>query len=267
MDDLLAWHYGKKGVFSVKSAYHTLDDVKRREARRQYGGSSSSAGSSGSAHGQGAGFEWKKIWRLNCPPKVRHFLWRFSHNSLPLRRNISRRGMDIDTRCPVCWRLDEDGGHCFFKCKFAKECWRALNLEDARQVLSGLSSAKQVTEHVLSMPEEKKLLIVGLLWAWWDAHNKANVGEQRRSTDEIIYRARSVVHQEEEAVTEGVQANARGHAQRWISPPPDVWKINVDAAFWAEELAGAWGFVVRDNATAVLGRCRAIGSGARRAVS
>ena len=42
-------------------------------------------------------------------------------------------------------------------------------------------------------------------------------------------------------------------AQRWRPPPPDIWKINVDAAFWKEELMGAWGFVIRDNlATAVL---------------
>jgi hypothetical protein len=29
---------------------------------------------------------------------------------LLLQMNIKRRRMDIDTRCPVCWRLNEDGG-------------------------------------------------------------------------------------------------------------------------------------------------------------
>ena len=37
------------------------------------------------------------------------------------------------------------------------------------------------------------------------------------------------------------------HDQRWIPPSPDVWKINIDAAFWEKNLAGAWGFVVRDK--------------------
>ena len=41
----------------------------------------------------------------------------------------------------------------------------------------------------------------------------------------------------------GVRAND----QRWIPPPPDILKINVDAAFWPEERSGAWGFVVRDH--------------------
>jgi ribonuclease HI len=103
---------------------------------------------------------------------------------------------------------------------------------------------------VLSMHEEKKLLIVGLLWAWWDARNKADVGEQRRTTEEVIYIARSVMHHEE-TVADSMQA--RGQARSWTPPPPDVSKINVDAAFWMEELAGAWGFVIRDSdATAAL---------------
>jgi hypothetical protein len=109
MDELLAWHFDKKGIFfSVKSDYHVLVDDKRREARRQQG-----EGNSRSGQASDTGFKWKKIWKLSCQPKVKHFLWRFTHNSLPLRKNISRRGMDIDTRCPVCWRLDEDGGTVF----------------------------------------------------------------------------------------------------------------------------------------------------------
>jgi len=146
MEDLLAWHFDSKGNFSVKSAYHVLDDCRERDASRQHGEGSSSASQS-SANG----FRWKQIWKLHCPPKVRHFFWRFTHNSLPVRRNINRRGMDIDTRCPVCWRLDEDGGHCFLKCEYVKECWWALNLEEERIRLTGLSSAMQVSAHVLSL--------------------------------------------------------------------------------------------------------------------
>ena len=118
MDDLLAWYFDKKGLFSVKSAYHVLHDCYTREPKQQSG-----ENSSGPSHESMRGFRWKDIWQLKCPPKVRHFFWRFTHNSLPLRKNISRRGMEIDTRCPVCWRLDEDGEeHCFLKCKYVKEC-------------------------------------------------------------------------------------------------------------------------------------------------
>lgn len=34
-EDLVAWHFDKKGVFSVKSAYHVLDDAARASATKQ----------------------------------------------------------------------------------------------------------------------------------------------------------------------------------------------------------------------------------------
>ena len=40
---------------------------------------------------------------------------------------------------------------------------------------------------------------------------------------------------------------ARANDLRWVIPLHDVWKINVDAAFWEKEASGAWCFVVRDD--------------------
>jgi hypothetical protein len=49
--------------------------------------------------------------------------------------------MKIDTRCPVCNQMSEDGGHLFCKCKLAKEIWRALNLETERKELAAIPDA------------------------------------------------------------------------------------------------------------------------------
>jgi hypothetical protein len=49
---------------------------------------------------------------------LRHFMWRLAYNSLALRRGLARRGMELDTKCVMCHRLNEDGGHLFLKCKF-----------------------------------------------------------------------------------------------------------------------------------------------------
>ena len=173
----------------MKSSYHVLDDGKTRTHWRQQGTSRSSSGRAGTPE-----FRWKCIWQLKCPPKIRHFFWRFTHNSLPLRGNIARRGILLNMRCPVCWRLDGDGGHCFLKCKYIKECWRALNMEDIRIRLCDSPSAKQVAECILSLKEERKILTIGLLWSWWDTRTQSqiNVGEARRTTDEVIYRARMI---------------------------------------------------------------------------
>ena len=111
---------------------------------------------------------------------------------LPLRMNIMRRGMEIDTRCPVCWRLDEDGGHCFLKCKKVKRVWRDMNLEDTRAQLLALNNAKEIVNHILSMEEKRILSVIGLLWAWWNDRNRCNVGEPSRKVAAISFRAHEV---------------------------------------------------------------------------
>ena len=40
MDDSLAWHFDTKGLFSVKSMYHTLEDNREWRATRHSGDSS-----------------------------------------------------------------------------------------------------------------------------------------------------------------------------------------------------------------------------------
>jgi len=90
MMDNLAWQFDSKGHFSVKSAYHVLADNKDMKKNKQKGESSN-------IEVTGTSFKWSNIWGLTCQPKVKQFLWRLAHNSLPLRTKISRRGMDIDT--------------------------------------------------------------------------------------------------------------------------------------------------------------------------
>ena len=51
-------------------------------------------------------------------------------------------------------------------------------MEQLRLVLIDLNSAKQVAIKILSLEEDKKLLVIDFVWVWWDAWNKANVGEK-----------------------------------------------------------------------------------------
>jgi hypothetical protein len=180
--DTPAWHYDSKGFFSVKSAYHVLEDNREHEQERQKGETSSSTTSDVCK-------QWKRLWNFKCQPKVKQFFWRFAHNGLALL-SIKRRGvMDVDTRCPVCNRLDEDGGHCFLKCKIVRKCWQALNLERVRMCLLGMNSPRDIVQHILTTNEKEKVLISCILWSWWDARNKANAGEGLPVIEDVHHKA------------------------------------------------------------------------------
>jgi hypothetical protein len=43
--------------------------------------------------------------------------------------NIARLGANLDTRCAVCHRLFEDGGHLFLRRHQVKSVWGTLQLD------------------------------------------------------------------------------------------------------------------------------------------
>jgi hypothetical protein len=172
-EDYPAWHFDEKGVFSVKSAYQ-LYVVKRDEQM-----------SASAQLNDGPNF-WRTLWDLPCLPKVKQFIWRFTHNSLPLKTNIKRRGIECETLCVSCKRLDEDGAHLFFKCKNIREVWKAFGLEEVCDRLCGHESANSVVQEILGLKEEYRILICCLLWRTWLRRNKLNAEGKSQTNKELI---------------------------------------------------------------------------------
>jgi hypothetical protein len=244
MDDMVAWHYDKKGVFSVKSAYH----LGMNSRANQKGGIAAS-----STEPVDASPQWQKIWNINLPGKIKIFLWRFAYNSLPTRMNIQRKRVDLDTRCPMCYRLDEDGGHLFLKCKKVKQVWRYMHLEDVRLSLLNLASPLLVLEQVLNLPVRKRDTVLILLWDWWTTRNKSNAGELDRTIHTVCQTiTRHVVEFPSGGV--GIVSMAPGTNMNqqlssvWTKPKENFTKVNFDAAFLESTGLGAWGFVARTDA-------------------
>ncbi|KAM0853897.1 hypothetical protein ACQ4PT_050759 [Festuca glaucescens] len=180
------------------------------------------------------------------PPKVHHFMWRFSHNSHPLHMNIARRGVELDTRCVVCNKLFEDGVHLFLRCKEAKKCWRALDLEEVRLQLCSCPSPLELLEKMPTLANDVKLKVVALLWCWWRERNKQNHNERRLKPDEF---ACTVLHHVAEWKNQlaKTQCPRSVTAPYWMPPPTDTIKINVDGSFIPELLAGGWGAIARNH--------------------
>lgn len=70
--------------------------------------------------------------------------------------------MKLDTKCCMCRRLDEYGGHLLLNCKEVKKVWCELNLEAARCKLAEARSAKEMVETVLKLKEKEQLTVIML---------------------------------------------------------------------------------------------------------
>lgn len=244
-DDFVAWHFDPKGVFSVKSAYKVFV----HSSSAQHGPSS---GHTVHNPALGTAFPWTTIWAMGCPNKIKSFVWRLAHNSLPTLKKIRTRGMDIDTRCPCCCRLDEDGGHLFFKCKSAKSVWRDLLLEEERIVLAALQSPKEVLLQIWKWPEEKQLKIITILWVLWTERNSVNAGDKAQSPNRLSFQAQKLCTEFLEFFSKRAD-QPRSLNLKWQYPSEEFLKINIDAAFFEHDHSGGWGFVIRDHSGSVVG--------------
>jgi hypothetical protein len=199
----------------------------------------------------GGSFNWYKIWQLQVPNKVKMFIWSFAHNSLPVWRNVARRGVDIDTRCPMCLRLDEDCGHLFFKCKNVKLCWRLLNLENVRMELVNCQSGSETISKLWKFDKHIQLKVIVLLWRWWSARNKLNNGERLQNAEEV-QNSISYFLMDLDKLQGKRNVPSNLVKQTWRPPPEDFYKINSDGAFHSKTKSGGWGFLVRNSLGDVL---------------
>jgi len=99
---------------------------------------------------------------------------------------LQRRGMKLDTRCCMCGRYDEDGGH-LLKCKEVREVWRELNLEDVRCELMTTCSVVEMMEKFFKLEPNQQSTIVTLLWLWWKERNRWREEGRRGAGREVAY--------------------------------------------------------------------------------
>lgn len=110
-DDFLAWDPEKHGVYFVRSAYRMLETKQRMSHGGDRPGSSSDT-------------DWKEIWKLEVPPKVRIFWWRVLHEFLPTRQVLHRRHIEKIANCEVCGEPKETIKHVLVDCTVARSFWR-----------------------------------------------------------------------------------------------------------------------------------------------
>lgn len=227
----------------MKSAYKVQKEMERRNSRR------TPASSSGGAQSDQV---WKRLWKLNCPNKMKHFMWRLGHDAIALRMTLKRRGMDIDTKCLISNRMDEDGSHFFFKCKEVKHIWGDLNLEEVRCKLAVVQSALAILQAILELEEKQRIHAIVLLYSCWNERNGRREGEGRRGASILAFSVQKQADEFKDLAPQWGSGQADRSNRKWARPTGNVLKINVDGAFKPQEQKGGWGFVIRDSEAQVI---------------
>jgi hypothetical protein len=108
--DRLNWLGTKNGNFSVKSAYHLgLEIIERGKGQTSQVEKGTDV--------------WRYLWNLQVPNPIKIFLWRAYNDILPTRKNLLRRRVIEDGKCPWCNLEEETTAHAIWYCPAAKDVW------------------------------------------------------------------------------------------------------------------------------------------------
>ena len=109
------WHFTDHGRYTVKSGYRTKKLYPDSRVQDSFLGPNTKPLL---AHS----------WKLQCSPKLKHFVWQITSGSLPVTKNLYSRGIKCDTLCQVCGIEEESINHVLFECPLAIQTWALSNI-------------------------------------------------------------------------------------------------------------------------------------------
>ncbi|GKB22366.1 EXORDIUM-like protein, partial [Tanacetum coccineum] len=131
-------------------------------------------------------------WNKALPLKINISSWRISHNRLPTRFNLDRRGIDLhSTRCPVCDEDIETEEHLFSSFFIAIDAWAKVLVwwNIPNMIISSLMDAVNLADRV-AIPTNHRaafdVVVQTTLWILWRFRNETCFSSKRPSKQLIL---------------------------------------------------------------------------------
>ena len=232
--DKLIWHATRDGKYSVRSGYHIL----LQEAQNSNPGSS--------RHGEKDPI-WKTIWSMFAPAKIRSFLWRACHESLPSKLGLMRRKIVDSPWCEMCGSEVEDCLHALWKCPAIVSTWSMQHeLADIRKIEH--SSFRDLVRQVGTKNRDLILeYFAATCWLLWHKRNQSRLHLPSVDYAQIRTRAEALIQEYTNIQSKEQRRSPQNSKVSWQPPTSNKYKVNFDGAIFRESKEGGIGVVVRDQ--------------------
>lgn len=101
--DKLAWKFSLKGDFDMRSAYLLAINTSDNDS-----------------------FSGSRIWKLPSLPRIQMFIWKCMQQSIGVKDCLAKRGIPLDTTCPIFHSKAETIIHALRDCSLVKALWQQL---------------------------------------------------------------------------------------------------------------------------------------------
>ncbi|CAN1274310.1 Putative ribonuclease H protein At1g65750 [Linum perenne] len=231
--DKRIWHYDKKGIYSVKSAYRVLTSYINLRPDLTVDGA------------------WPQVWNLTAPPRIKTFLWRLARSVIPTRAVLRQRHIAVPASCGVCAGDPEYYNHLFFDCSFAEDCWESASLSNwVNQIkLNAHSFDDRLVAFLRHPSEDCRAKAATVLWGIWKERNRRVWTNEACTARTATKLALDDIANWKAAQTPAPILNQqpRPACEKWHAPPSGSMKCNSDVGFLASENKMGMGIVLRDS--------------------
>jgi hypothetical protein len=150
---------------------------------------------------------WKKLWKLHVPPKQTHFLWRILNNALPVKENLTKRGVRCNPLCSLCNEKIETIDHIFLKCEWTRQVWFSSPLTINFTHLKLKHFPDWLDYMIDNTTKENMQTISTILYSIWIARNDREFNEKNLPPIEMVNRALKTLHEFQAHQTSKLSAN------------------------------------------------------------
>ena len=246
-DDSVIWAWTSNGKFSVRSAYGVAQSCLKEGPTRSDLGSCSDNTKMKAI--------WKMVWRLDCPNKIKHFMWRACKNILPTRNRLKGKGISCEDCCALCG-CSETSGHILWDCKLAKEVWCGTKIKLPALPEPVPEFLNLVWEAMDSHPNTNWVLFAVTAWSLWNNRNTVIHGGLSKGQEGLIKSVAAYIDETKGEKTSQRRAH-QSAAQLWNPPKQGWYKVNTDGAVFRETGSYGIGVVVRNEKGQIMGAlCR-----------
>ncbi|KAJ1695560.1 hypothetical protein LUZ63_012258 [Rhynchospora breviuscula] len=238
--DRLIWKPDSTGIFTVKSAFKTLQ-LSRQQTYVP--------------RPHPVDFFWK-YKSLN--PRIKLFLWKLSLNALPSCSRLATKINSISSACPRCQSADETDYHVFLGCNLSRAAWFASHLHIRSTSVEETVPAFLYRLHN-SLTQSDFIYACTLMWVIWDERNKWVFDKIPTTPDNILQRTNAATSQwRNQTCTEKVTEPPFLLAETTENPDPNMLNVYSDGAWNLGK--GGWGYLINKGTELINFECGSITS-------
>uniref|UniRef100_A0A803P370 Reverse transcriptase n=1 Tax=Cannabis sativa TaxID=3483 RepID=A0A803P370_CANSA len=188
---------------------------------------------------------WKKLWKLDVPPKVLHFLWRACSGCLPTKVQLSAKHVNVDLICPLCNVNYETIFHVLLGCRFAQACWHL-----SAAITAGVDDFSSWFFMVLDGNQGEVAVDTAMIsWSIWKTQNEVFWQKKTSNALRVVQSARKALDQWRVATKNTTTSFATGvlsNSNIWSKPTGNKIMVNVDDAIFEAQQRFGFGCVARN---------------------